>query len=56
MPFEDFWTEATHDCVFVIMLGGLMGSRQVLTNMSLMMLPDDTVKDSYFWTRTEFIW
>ena len=23
MPFEDVWTEATHACVFVIMLGVL---------------------------------
>ena len=27
MNFEDVWTEATHACVFVIMLGGLRGSR-----------------------------
>ena len=25
VPFEYVWVEASHDCVFVIMLGGLMG-------------------------------
>ena len=27
MTFEDVWMEATHACVFVIMLDGLRGSR-----------------------------
>ena len=27
MPFEDVWMEATHACVFFIMLGGMRGSR-----------------------------
>ena len=26
IPFEEFWMEATHACVFVIMLGGMMWS------------------------------
>ena len=56
MTFEEFWTEATHACIFVIMLGGLRGSRCVLAKLSLMMLPDDTLKASHVSTRTEFMW
>ena len=53
--FQDVWTEATHASVFVIMLGVLRGSRQVLAKLSLMMLPDDTVKAPHVSTRTEFM-
>ena len=42
-------------CIF-IMLGWMKGSRLVLSNVSLMMLPADTVKDSHVSTRTEFMW
>ena len=56
MAFEDVWTEATHACVFVIMLGVLRGGRRVLAKLSLMMLPDDTVKAPHVSTRTEFMW
>ena len=31
MHFEDVWMEATHACVFVIMLGGLRGGWRVLS-------------------------
>ena len=47
MPFEDFFMEAKHACVFVIMLGGMRGGRCVLAKLSLMMLPDDTLKSSH---------
>ena len=56
MTFEYFWMEATHSCVFVIMLGGLRGGRVVLEKLSLMMLPVDAVKDSHVSTRIEFMW
>ena len=56
MTFEDYWMEATHACVFVTMLGGMKGSRRVLAKLSLMMFPDDTVKDLHVSTRTEFMW
>ena len=56
VPFEDVWMEATHACVFVIMLGGLRGSRWVLAKLSLMILPADNVKASYVSTMTEFMW
>ena len=56
MTFECFWKEDTHACVFVIVLGGLRGSRQVLAKMSLMILPDDTVKAYHVSTRTYFMW
>ena len=52
MPFEDVSTEATHTCVFIIMLVGLRGSRLVLVKLFLMMLPDDTAKASHVSTRT----
>ena len=48
--------EATHACVFVIMLGGLRGSRSVLAKLSLMMSPYDNVKASHVSARTEFMW
>ena len=51
MPFEEVWKEATHVCVFFIMLSGLRGSRRVLEKLYLMMLPDDTVKASRVSTR-----
>ena len=46
--------EATHACVFVIMLGGLRESIWVLSNMSLIMLPDYTLKFSRVSTRAEY--
>ena len=55
IPFEEVWTEATHACVFGISLGGLRGGRLFLAKLSLMMLPDDTVKASHVSTRTEFM-
>ena len=55
IPFEDFCMEATHSCVFVIMLVGLRESRRVLVKLSLMMLLADTVKAYHVSTRTEFI-
>ena len=56
MTFEDVWMEATHACVFVIMLGGLRGSRRVLAKLYLIMLQDDTMKASHVSTRTDFMW
>ena len=56
MPFEDVWMEATHACVFFIMLGGLRGSILVLENLYLMMFTADTVKASHVSTMTEFMW
>ena len=56
MHFEEFCTEAIHACVFVIVLGGLKGSRLVLAKLPLMMLPDYTVKASHVSNRTEFMW
>ena len=44
VPFEYFWMEATHDCIFVIMLGGIRGGRWILANLSLMMFLADSVK------------
>ena len=52
MTFEDVWMENTHACVFVIMLWGLRGSIRVLSNLSLMMFPADTVKAYHVSTRT----
>ena len=51
MPFEDFWMESTHSSIFVFILGGIRGGSRVLTEMSLMLLPDYTVKDSHVLTR-----
>ena len=56
MPFEDVLVEDTHACVYFIMLVGLRGSRRVLANIDMMMLPADTVKASHVLTRTEFMW
>ena len=56
MPFEYVWVEATHACVFVIVLGGIRGARWVLAKLFLMMFPADTVKASHVSTRTEFMW
>ena len=56
MPFEEVWKEATHACVFFIMLGVLRGGRLVLSKLSLIMFPDDTMKDSHVSTRTYFMW
>ena len=47
MYFEDVWMEATHACVFVIMLGGLRWVRLVLAKLSLVVLPADTVNSSH---------
>ena len=41
MPFEDVYMEATHACVFVIILVGLRGSRRFLAKLYLMIFPDD---------------
>ena len=54
-PSEDVWMEAPHACVFVLVLVGLRGGRRVLSKMSPMMFPADTVKDSHVLTRTEFM-
>ena len=56
MPFEDVFIEATHACVFFIVLVGLRGSRLVLAKLSLIILSADTMKASHVSTRTEFIW
>ena len=56
MPFDGVWMEATHDCVFATMLGGLRGSIGILEKLYLMMLPVDNVKDSHVSTRIEFMW
>ena len=52
MPFEEVWTKDTHDFVFVIILGGLRGSRLIIAELYLMMLPDNTVKAYHVSTRT----
>ena len=44
---EDPWMEESHDWVLVAKSVGLRGSRFVLTNLSLMVLPADTLKASY---------
>ena len=41
---EDTWMEATHTWVLVLKSGGLRGGSFVFNNMSLMMLPEDTLK------------
>ena len=45
--FEDFWMEATHACVFVILLGGVRGGKWVLEKLYLIIFPADNVKASH---------
>ena len=56
VPFEDFWMEAKHAYVFVIMLGVMRGGRRVLAKLYQMVLRDDTMKAYHVSTRTEFMW
>ena len=56
MPFEEVCMEATHACVFVIVLGGLKGCRWVGAKLSTMMLSDDTLESSHASTRIDFMW
>ena len=48
--------EATHACVLFFVLGGLRGVIRVLAKLSLMFLPDDTMKASHVSTRKDFMW
>ena len=56
MTFEYFWMEATHTYIFVFVFVGLRVSSWVLVKLSLMVFTADTVKDSHFSTRIEFMW
>ena len=53
---EDTCTEAAHDWLFMVNLKGMRGSSLVFTNMYLVTLLDDTLKEFHAYTIIEFMW
>ena len=49
---EYTWVEAAHAWVFVVNSGGMRGGRIFSSNLSLMMLPADTLKAYHASTET----
>ena len=53
---EDNWIDAAHAWVFVVNTGGLRVSITIFENLSLTMLPSDTLKATHESTKMEFMW
>ena len=56
LVLEDTWTEASYAWAFVVNSVGMRGSRFLFTNLSLMNVMADTLKESHASTNIEFMW